>query len=56
MSFINAYALLITWIDSRIDACNGSTQLTKAQWYQKINRDIFRALIFNFGGAWDRGW
>jgi HAD superfamily 5'-nucleotidase-like hydrolase len=56
MSFISAYAMLITWIDARIDASNGSTQLTKAQWYKKINRDVFRALIFNFGGAWDRGW
>lgn len=56
MSFINAYAMLVNWIDARIEASDGSTQLTKAQWYKKINRDVFKAIIYNFGGDWGRGW
>jgi hypothetical protein len=54
MAFIHMYAFLINWIDQRIDS-GGATQWTKSQWYARINRDIFRALVLSYGSGWEKG-
>lgn len=54
MAFIHMYAVLVNWIDDRIDS-GGTTQLTKPQWYARINRDIFRAVVLSYGSGWEKG-
>jgi hypothetical protein len=54
MAFVHMYAVLVNWIDERIDS-GGVTQLTKSQWYLRINRDIFRAIVLSYGSGWEKG-